>query len=225
VTGSIKFDIELHEDTIQQGKAMRAELIGDRPVWIAASTHDGEEKQVLDAHRALLEQFPRLLLILVPRHPERFSEVRELIESAGLSFVSRTEGIGCSSTTSVLLGDTMGEVPLFYAASDVAFVGGSLIPIGGHNLLEPAAQALPIVTGPHLFNAQDIADMFVEMQACVVVNDKDELALAIADLLDNPEKASELGRNGRTLLEQNKGALTRLLVVLEPLLSERLNAQ
>ncbi len=225
VTGSIKFDIELHEDTIQQGKALRAELIGDRPVWIAASTHDGEEQQVLDAHRALLERFPRLLLILVPRHPERFSEVRELIESAGLSFVSRTEGIDCSSTTSVLLGDTMGEVPLFYAASDVAFVGGSLVPIGGHNLLEPAAQALPIVTGPHLFNAQDIADMFVEMQACVVVNDKDELALAIADLLDNPEKASELGRNGRTLLEQNKGALTRLLVVLEPLLSERLNAQ
>ncbi len=225
VTGSIKFDIELHEDTIQQGKALRAELIGDRPVWIAASTHDGEEQQVLDAHRALLEQFPRLLLILVPRHPERFSEVRELIESAGLSYVSRTEGIGCSSTTSVLLGDTMGEVPLFYAASDVVFVGGSLVPIGGHNLLEPAAQALPIVTGPHLFNAQDIADMFVEMRACVVVNDKDELALAVADLLDNPEKASELGRNGRTLLEQNKGALTRLLVLVEPLLSKKLSAQ
>ncbi|MDH3578523.1 MAG: lipid IV(A) 3-deoxy-D-manno-octulosonic acid transferase [Gammaproteobacteria bacterium] len=225
VTGSIKFDIELHEDTIQQGKALRADLIGDRPVWIAASTHDGEEQQVLDAHRALLEQFPRLLLILVPRHPERFSEVRELIESAGLSLVSRTEGIGCSSATSVLLGDTMGEVPLFYAASDVAFVGGSLVPIGGHNLLEPAAQALPIVTGPHLFNAQDIADMFVEMQACVIVNDKDELPLAIADLLANPEKASELGRNGRTLLEQNRGALTRLLVVLEPLLSKKLSAQ
>ena len=117
----------------------------------------------------------------------------------------------------------MGEVPLFYAASDVAFVAGSLVPIGGHNLLEPAAQALPIVTGPHLFNAQDIADMFVEMQACVIVNDKDELALAIADLLANPEKASELGRNGRTLLEQNKGALARLLVLLEPLLSEKLS--
>ena len=225
VTGSIKFDIELHEDVIQQGEALRAELIGDRPVWIAASTHDGEEQQVLDAHRALLERFPGLLLILVPRHPERFSEVRELIETTGLSVVSRTEGVACSPTTSVLLGDTMGEVPLFYAASDVAFVAGSLVPIGGHNLLEPAAQALPIVTGPHLFNAQDIADMFAEMQACVIVNDKDELARAVADLLENPEKASELGRKGRFLLEQNKGALARLLVLIEPLLSQKVSAQ
>ena len=225
VTGSIKFDIELHGDLIQQGEALRAELIGDRPVWIAASTHDGEEQQVLDAHRALLDRFPGLLLILVPRHPERFSEVRELIETTGLSVVSRTEGVACSPTTSVLLGDTMGEVPLFYAASDVAFVAGSLVPIGGHNLLEPAAQALPIVTGPHLFNAQDIADMFVEMQACVIVNDKDELALAVADLLENPEKASELGRKGRSLLEQNRGALARLLVLVEPLLSEKVSAQ
>ncbi len=225
MTGSIKFDIELHADLIQQGEALRAELIGDRPVWIAASTHDGEEQQVLDAHRALLERFPGLLLILVPRHPERFSEVRELIETTGLSVVSRTEGVACSPTTSVLLGDTMGEVPLFYAASDVAFVAGSLVPIGGHNLLEPAAQALPIITGPHLFNAQDIADMFVEMQACVIVNDKDELALAVADLLENPEKASELGRKGRSLLEQNKGALARLLVLVEPLLSKTVSAQ
>ena len=225
VTGSIKFDVELPPQIKQQGAALRAEIIGDRPVWIAASTHDGEEQKVLEAHRALLERFPDLLLILVPRHPERFSEVRDLIRSAGLSVVSRTEGIACSPATSVLLGDTMGEVPLFYAASDVAFVAGSLVPIGGHNLLEPAAQGLPIVTGPHLFNAQDIADMFVEMQACVIVNDKDELALAVADLLANRERASELGRKGRSLLEHNKGALARLLVLVEPLLSEKVSTQ
>ena len=225
VTGNIKFDIELQDDVIQQGKALRAELIGDRPVWIAASTHDGEERQVLDAHRALLERFPGLLLILVPRHPERFSQVRELTEATGLSVVSRTEGIACSETTSVLLGDTMGEVPLFYAASDIAFVAGSLVPIGGHNLLEPAAQALPTITGPHLFNAQDIADMFVEMKACVIVNNKVELTLAVADLLENPEKAFELGRKGRSLLEKNKGSLARLLVLVEPLLGQPASTQ
>ena len=225
ITGSIKFDVELPPQIKQQGAALRAEIIGDRPVWIAASTHDGEEQQVLEAHRVLLERFPDLLLILVPRHPERFSEVRDLIKSTGMSVVARTEGVACSRDTSVLLGDTMGEVPLFYAASDVAFVAGSLVPIGGHNLLEPAAQGLPIVTGPHLFNAQDIADMFVERQACVIVNDKDELALAVADLLANREKASELGRKGRSLLEQNKGALARLLVLVEPLLSEKMSAQ
>ena len=115
----------------------------------------------------------------------------------------------------------MGEVPLFYAASDIAFVGGSLVPVGGHNLLEPAAQALPVVSGPNLFNAQDIADMFVERQACRIVHDAHELADAIADLLNHPGKAAELGRNGRELLEQNKGALARLLVLLDPLLREQ----
>jgi 3-deoxy-D-manno-octulosonic-acid transferase len=225
VTGNIKFDVELPPQIDRQGAALRAEMFGDRPVWVAASTHDDEEQLVLAAHRALRERFSDLLLVLVPRHPERFSDVRELIEKEGFSVVSRTEKIACSPTTSVLLGDTMGEVPLFYAASDVAFVGGSLAPIGGHNLLEPAAQGLPIVTGPHLFNAQDIADMFVEMQACVIVNDEEELASAVADLLANPGKASELGRNGLKLVEQNKGALARLLVMVEPLLRKKLSGQ
>ncbi len=221
VTGNIKFDVELPVEIPQQGKAFRAEFIGDRPVWIAASTHDGEERQVLTAHRKLLETIPDLLLLLVPRHPERFGEVRESVERLGLEVISRTEGRACQATTSVFLGDTMGEVPLFYAASDIAFVGGSLVPIGGHNLLEPAAQALPVITGPHLFNAQDIADMFVETQACWIVNDADELASAIADLQGNPEKAAVMGRNSRELLERNKGALARLMVLLEPLLAQQ----
>lgn len=221
VTGNIKFDVELPADISQMGQAFRKDSIGGRPVWIAASTHDGEESQVLAAHRALLDNFPDLLLILVPRHPERFSEVRDRVQKSGFELISRTENRACEASTTVFLGDTMGEVPLFYAASDIAFVGGSLVPVGGHNLLEPAAQALPIITGPHLFNAQDIADMFVEMNACRIVNDTDELAAAIADFLTNPDKASEMGRNSRELLERNKGALARLLVLVEPLLGER----
>ncbi len=221
VTGNIKFDVDLPANITSEGEAFRNEFIGRRPTWIAASTHDGEEAQVLTAHRALLEKFPDLLLILVPRHPERFSEVRERVQRSGFDVVSRTERRGCEDSTSVLLGDTMGEVPLFYAASDIAFVGGSLVPIGGHNLLEPAAQALPVIAGPHLFNAQGIADMFVDMNACRIVNNAGELADAVTDLLENPDKAAEIGLNGRTLLERNKGALARLLVLVEPLLGEQ----
>lgn len=221
VTGNIKFDVELPAAIRERGAALRAESIGDRPVWIAASTHEGEELLVLDAHRSLLERFPDLLLILVPRHPERFAEVRELIEKSGLGLVSRTEGSACTAATAVFLGDTMGEVPLFYAASDIAFVGGSLVPVGGHNLLEPAAQGLPVVTGPHLFNAQDIADMFVDLQACCMVHNQQELIEAISNLLANPVIAAELGSNALALLEQNRGALARLLVLLEPILDQQ----
>ena len=221
VTGNIKFDMELPPAVREQGAALRAGIIGDRPVWIAASTHEGEEQQVLAAHRALREQFPNLLLILVPRHPERFAEVRDLVENSGFDVVSRTEARACSPSTAVFLGDTMGEVPLFYAASDVAFVGGSLAPVGGHNLLEPAAQGLPVITGPHVFNAQDMADMFVETNACRMVSDERALAAAIADLLTNPDKAAELGKNALDLVEQNRGALARLLVLLDPLLARQ----
>ena len=221
VTGSIKFDIELPTEVVATGRSMRGELLGDRAVWIAASTHEGEEKLLLQAHQALLESFPRLLLILVPRHPERFAEVRGSIEKSGLEFVSRTEGKVCSDTTNVLLGDTMGEVPLFYAMSDIAFVGGSLLPVGGHNLLEPAVQGLPLITGPHLFNSQDIADMFVEADAVCLASNKDELVAVIEDLLSRPEHAAELGQNALKLLQANRGALQRLLVLLEPLLIDK----
>jgi 3-deoxy-D-manno-octulosonic-acid transferase len=116
----------------------------------------------------------------------------------------------------------MGEVPLFYAMSDIAFVGGSLVPVGGHNLLEPAAQGLPVVTGPHLFNAQDIADMFVASHACRIASGADELVSLITELLTKPDSAAALGRNALALLQANRGALQKLLVLLEPLLDKRL---
>jgi 3-deoxy-D-manno-octulosonic-acid transferase len=218
VTGNIKFDVEPDPEIADKGASLRSELFGERPAWIAASTHDGEELLVLSAHRVLLERHPDLLLVLVPRHPERFAAVRETIEKQEFSVVSRTAGQACDSSTAVFLVDTMGEVPLFYAASDVAFVGGSLIPIGGHNLLEPAALGLPIITGPHLFNAQEIADDFIEAGACEIVTDSSELALSVSKMIDNPGDAQIMGRNGLTFLEQNRGSLERLLVLLEPLL-------
>jgi len=219
VMGNIKFDVEPDPDVPAKGKAARAELFGERPVWIAASTHEGEEELVLEAHQALVLRHPDLLLVLVPRHPERFASVRELIADRGLSVVSRTEGRPAGAAA-VFLGDTMGEVPMFYVASDVAFVAGSLVPIGGHNLLEPAALGVPVVTGPYNFNAQDIADLFIELGACRRVVDTDELVAVVSELLTNPEEAARLGRAGQVLLEDNRGALERLLVLLEPLLGE-----
>lgn len=218
VTGNIKFDVELDPEIAGSGELLRSALFGERPVWIAASTHDGEEQLVLAAHRAILESHPELLLVLVPRHPERFGGVRELVEKQAFNVVSRTAGQPCNASTEVFLVDTMGEVPLFYAASDIAFVGGSLIPVGGHNLLEPAAQGLPIITGPHLFNAQEIAEDFIEIGACKVVADSSELAASVTKLIEDPAKAKKMGSNGLTVLEQNRGSLQRLLVLLEPLL-------
>ncbi len=220
VTGNIKFDVEPDPEIADKGALLRSELFGERPVWIAASTHDGEELLVLAAHRTLLQRYPELLLVLVPRHPERFDGVRELIEKQAFELVLRTAGQAAEPSSEVFLVDTMGEVPLFYAASDIAFVGGSLIPVGGHNLLEPAAQGRPIITGPHLFNAQEIADDFIEIGACSVVADSSELASSVSNLLDNPADAEKMGRKGLTVLEQNRGSLERLLVLLEPLLVE-----
>ena len=220
VTGNIKFDIELPEDLLERGEAFRRENFEGRPVWVAASTHDREEEQVLDAHEQLSKRFPDALLILVPRHPERFAAVRSLLHRKGLSFVARTDGTPCTSDTQVYLGDTMGDVPLFYAAANVAFVGGSLVPIGGHNLLEPAALGRPVVTGPHLFHTQDIASKFEKLGASIAVNNAGQLAVAVADLFADEATATDIGNRGRELVQQNKGALDRLLELLEPLLSK-----
>ncbi len=219
VTGNIKFDIELAKDLVARGESFRRDNFADRPVWVAASTHDREEEQVIDAHEQIRKRFPDALLILAPRHPERFAGVRNLLQKKGLKFVARTEGIACSSDTEVYLGDTMGDVPLFYAAANVAFVGGSLVPIGGHNLLEPAALGRPVVTGPHLFHTQDIASKFENLGASIAVSDADELGAAVADLFADPQKAEEIGNRGREIVQQNKGALDRLLKLLEPLLT------
>ncbi|NIA28198.1 MAG: 3-deoxy-D-manno-octulosonic acid transferase [Desulfobulbaceae bacterium] len=218
VTGNIKFDIELPAGLVEEGKLLRTQIFGDRPVWVAASTHDQEEQQVLAAHRLLKEQHPDLLLVLVPRHPERFSMVRELVENEAYECVARTQNKPCSASTDVFLGDTMGELPLFYAASDVAFVGGSLVPIGGHNLLEPAALGLPVISGVHVYNAQEIADMFISLGACRIVTDSRDLAMAVDDLIANPQKAKKSGAQGLEIVQRNRGALNNLLGLLEPLI-------
>jgi len=217
VTGNIKFDIEMSDDVAKAGAAFRRDNFEGRPVWVAASTHDREEEQVLHAHRLVREAYPESLLILIPRHPERFSTVKSLLHREGHRFVARTDGLPCTPDTEVFLGDTMGEVPMFYAAGNVAFIGGTLVPVGGHNLLEPAALGRPVITGPYLFNTQDIADMFEKLGASISVNNAGQLGSAVIDLFSDPETAADIGGRGREIVLRNRGALDRLLQLLEPL--------
>lgn len=220
VIGNIKFDIELDENIADDGRALRNDLFGDRPVWIAASTHEGEEEAVLAAHARLKSVQPDLLLVLVPRHPERFAEVGKRVGQHEFKSVTRTQGDRCEADTEVFLLDTMGELPLFYAASDIAFVGGSLVPVGGHNLLEPAALGLPVVSGPNVFNAQEIADMFIDNGACEIVPDAAGLAAEIEKLVAEPNAAKAMGERGREIVQSNRGSLAKLLGLLEPLIGD-----
>lgn len=216
VTGNIKFDVEIDTSLLAAGATLRARNFPERPVWVAASTHDKEEELLLEAHRLIQRELPDALLIMFPRHPERFALVRALLERQRFRFLRRTQHLPCETDTEVLLGDTMGEVPLFYAASDVAFVGGSLVPIGGHNLLEPAAMGKPVVTGPHLFQTQEISDMLGNAGALRVAEDPQALSRAILEVFANPDEARASGAAGLQLLRSNSGSLQRLLDLLEP---------
>jgi len=212
VTGSIKFDLTIDPQLLQRAHELRGQWQAlERPVWIAASTHEGEDEVVLDAHRRLLANYPNALLILVPRHPERFNSVFELCQREGLATVRRSTGANVEADTSVLLGDTMGELLFLYALADSAFVGGSLVPNGGHNLLEPAALAKPVLSGPHLFNFLDIAAQLREAGALAEVDDAEGLAVEVQRLFELPRDAQRMAEAGLAVMRRNQGALQRLL--------------
>jgi 3-deoxy-D-manno-octulosonic-acid transferase len=218
VVGNIKFDFGYPPDMEARGHDLRRLLGVHRPVWVAGSTHAKEEDELLTAHRLIRERFSNALLVLVPRHPPRFAEVAAALRSQEIPFVTRTSGAAVPSATQVFLVDTLGELAPFYAAGDVAFVGGSLVPIGGHNLLEPAALRQPIVAGPHNFNSADIAKMLVERGAARIVQDAATLAALVGDLLADPTARTTMGASGRKAVDDNRGAVARLMQFLEPLL-------
>jgi len=218
VTGSMKFDQPLPEGLQEHAGELRRRLGEKRMLWIAASTHQGEEEQILDAFRQVRREHPDCLLMLVPRHPERFGRVAELCSRAGFRMVRRSSGRPCDQDVDIFLGDTMGELMLFYAASDVAFVGGSLVPTGGHNMLEPAALGKPVIAGPHLFNFTEIAAAMERAGALCRVADSAELAEVTSRLLSSPEERAGMGEAGRRLVQQNRGALQRVLELVRPCL-------
>jgi 3-deoxy-D-manno-octulosonic-acid transferase len=220
VVGNIKFDVQVSEEVMARGGALRASLGAGRPVWIAGSTHAGEEEQVLAAHRRLRTEQPTALLLLVPRHPDRFDAVAEQLRHGAVRFTRRSGGELPDGATQVVLVDTVGELAALYAAADVAFVGGSLVPIGGHNLLEPAALGLPVLTGPSHFASQDIARLLIQQGAALEVQDAGELAAALARLLGDLTERQRMGAVGRRLVESNRGSVARLLELIEPWLQD-----
>ena len=219
VTGSIKFDLRVADELPLRAAALRAEWRAQaRPIWIAASTHVGEDEIVLAAHRRLLAVHDQALLILVPRHPERFDQVFELCRREGFSAVRRSTGAIPTADTQVLVGDTLGEMLFLYALADLAFVGGSLVANGGHNLLEPAALGKPLLSGPHLFNFLEIATQLRAAGDLLEVEDAEQLQAALQGLFAEPAKAAAMAEAGFGVLRANQGALERLLSGLARLL-------
>ena len=216
-TGNLKFDVLVPEALEAFAAQVRASA-GPRPVWIAASTHEDEEAAVVAIHRRLLARFPGLLLVWVPRHPERFRTAAEHARVAGWRVGTRSRARWPGPEDAVFVVDTLGELMQFYAAADVAFVGGSLQEIGGHNLLEPAATGTPIVTGPHLHNFAEISARLEHAGALRIGADAAEVADALATLLADPAARAAMADAGRQLVETGRGALAQTLVLLQPVL-------
>jgi 3-deoxy-D-manno-octulosonic-acid transferase len=221
VTGNLKFDFALPPDVTTKGRELREHYAAGRLVWVAGSTHgDGEEEAVLTAHKHVRAVHPNALLVLVPRHRERFADVGAWLEKQSVRIIRRSSPAARTRDLEVLLVDTLGELLDFYAMSDVAFVGGSLVPVGGHNLLEPAALGIPVLTGPHNHNGADIARILIDAGAAVVVKDAAELGQRVAALLSNPTERARMGAAGRAAVEGNRGALEKLLGLIDPLLRQ-----
>jgi 3-deoxy-D-manno-octulosonic-acid transferase len=221
ITGNIKFDFALPADTVEKGRAIRAREAPDRLVWAAGSTHGGEEATVIEAHRLVRKARPDALLFLVPRHKQRFNVVAEWLKDQGVRFARHSKGEKCTPETEVLLVDTLGELLNFYAASDVTFVGGSLVQVGGHNLLEPAALSRPALTGPNNFNSEDVAQLLVSRGAVRIVRNARELANQVSTLLSDAELRAKMGSIGKAAVDENRGSLGRLLMLIGPLIEER----
>jgi 3-deoxy-D-manno-octulosonic-acid transferase len=205
---------QLHDEA----RTLRAGWGAQRPVWIAASTHDGEEVPVLKAHAEVLRRFPDALLLLAPRHPERFKPVVLACRSFGFATRTRSEDDGVREDTQCFVVDTLGELLRFYATADVAFVGGSLVPIGGHNVLEPAALSVPVIVGPKVFNFVEITASLIEAGAALQIMDGDELGGAVTRLLADPALRETIGRAGRAAFEREQGGVLRTLGIIERVL-------
>ena len=214
-TGNLKYDLPLSADLPVQAQRWRAHWGIARPVWIAASTHPDEEAAVLQAHRAVLERFPDALMLWAPRHPERFAAVASASARAGFRVATRRADSLPHADSEVFVIDTLGELMAFYAAADVAFVGGSLQEVGGHNLLEPAALGVPALVGPHTFNFTEITDLLLGTGSVQRIADAASLAARLCELLSDPKERSRRGEAGRLRIETERGALARTLRLVE----------
>lgn len=211
ISGNIKFDMIIPKKEITEGQALKKQLGHNRLSLIAASTHDGEEKIILDAFETIRKTVPDLCLILVPRHKDRFNKVQDLCAQRNYQVIRRTQKQPLQSTTDILLVDTIGELRMIYAAADIAFVGGSFVPIGGHNLIEPAALGIPILTGPNLQNFTQISALLENADALKIVHTSSDLASTVIDLCKSQKLREKMGEQAKVAIDKNKGALQKHL--------------
>lgn len=221
VTGSLKFDISIAPEITESGGTLRKQLGKDRPIWIAASTHEGEDEQLLKAHQKLLLDNPESLLILVPRHPERFASVIELSQSMKLETVSRSSKDKISEATQVYVADTMGEMLLLIQSADICFMAGSLIgdKVGGHNLLEPAALGKPMLNGPSYFNFTDIANQLLRAEALTICESSDQITDELRRLFSDEDLQTQMGQRALDVVKENQGAVQKTLTAIERYIS------
>lgn len=217
VTGNMKFDVAAPADTIERAEALRT-LFAGRFVFLAASTRDGEETMILDTCLEL--DIPDLLLVIVPRHPQRFAGVAALLESRGVEFVRRSQGEPVTRETEVFLGDSMGEMAAYYAAADVAFIGGSLLPLGGQNLIEASAMGCPVLVGPHTWNFLEAAEQAIAEGAAWRVADADALARTVKSLYREPDRRHAMAEAGLHFSRAHRGATGQVMAMLEPALAQ-----
>ena len=215
VTGSIKFDLELSGTMRMQAAALRRDYAADkRPILVAASTHAGEDEQILAAFATVKRSAADCLLIIVPRHPERFDAVHSLCVSEGWQVLRRSAGVTPGLSDDIILGDTMGELLLLLGVATVAIMGGSLVEHGGHNVLEAAAWGVPVVTGPHMFNFAGASDLLVSAGAMIMLEDVRQLGACLVELLDDPERSRQMGAAALQVLTDNRGAQEKLLALV-----------
>jgi 3-deoxy-D-manno-octulosonic-acid transferase len=214
VTGNLKTDFSVPDTVVASGAQLRARLGPQRPVWVAGSTHEHEEQQVLEAHRAVRRTSPAALLILVPRHPRRFAAVGDWLQREQVDFARQSRAEAVTERTQVLLVDAMGMLLDCYAAADVAFVGGSLVAVGGHNLLEPAALGRPILTGPDHANAREILQALLDAQGVRIVCDAADLGRGVAALLQDADARQRLGAQALQVVTAGRGSCARVMALL-----------
>ena len=220
VVGNLKYDMNVPSELKEQARLLRIAWGARRPVWVAASTHDGEELPVLKAHAEVLRRFPDALLLLAPRHPERFKPVALACRSFGFATRTRSDDGNASSDTQCFVIDTLGELLLFYAASDVAFVGGSLVPIGGHNVLEPAAMSVPVIVGSKTFNFVEITQSLLDSGAALRIMDGEELGATVTRLFADETQRHAIGRAARAAFEREQGGVLRTVGIVERVLKD-----
>lgn len=226
VSGNLKFDVLVPEETTGNAEELK-KILGSsgRRIWLAASTHEREEQVVLESHAKILDEYPDCLLIIAPRHPERFTDVARLAKNAGFTVLKKTDGQIVNGKTQVFILDTLGDLPACYTNSDVAFIGGSLVPAGGHNPLEAAVRGVPVLFGPHTHNFDSICKGLLANGTAKTVRDAQGLAEAVLELFSDASKRQHAGDSARAYVESNQGTINTVMAELKPLLEKSVSCR